>query len=321
MLLAAPAVFVLVLLVMIGGYWLAIVRPERTEQQALRRRLGRGRTAGLPAASLVKEPERRSAVASFDKALERWDGAFGSVRAMIGQSGLQVTVGAVLLSSIFLGAVAGGLLMWRTRSALLSVAGGICAAALPMLYLRRAAVKRLAVFEEQFPESIELLARALRAGHALTTGLQMVADEAPNPVGGEFRTLFEQQNYGMSLPDALRAFAARVPVLDARFFVTAVLTQRETGGNLSEVLDNLASVIRERFRVKRQVRVMSAHGRITGWVLGALPPALAGILLLVSPTHIRLLVDDPLGLDLMLGAIGLQVIGVLCIRRIVDVEY
>ena len=125
----------------------------------------------------------------------------------------------------------------------------------------------------------------------------------------------------MSLPDALRAFADRVPLLDARFFVTAVLTQRETGGNLSEVLDNLASVIRERFRVKRQVRVMSAHGRITGWVLGALPPAVAGILLLISPTYIRLLVDDPLGLDMMMAAIGLQVIGVLCINRIVDVGY
>jgi tight adherence protein B len=321
MLFAAPAVFVVVLLVMVGGYWVAVLRPERTEQQALWRRLGRVKAAGPSGARLVKEPERRSAVASFDKALERWDGAFGPVRKTIAQSGVQVTVGAVLLSSIFLGAVIGGLLVWTTRSMVLSVAGGICAAALPMVYLRRAAVKRLAVFEEQFPETIELLARALRAGHALTTGLQMVADEAQQPVGGEFRTLFEQQNYGMSLPDALRAFAERVPVLDARFFVTAVLTQRETGGNLSEVLDNLASVIRERFRVKRQVRVMSAHGRITGWVLGALPPALAGILLIVSPTHIRLLVDDPLGLDMMLAAIGLQVIGVLCIRRIVDVEY
>jgi tight adherence protein B len=321
MLFAAPAVFVVVMLVMVGGYWLAVVRPEQAEQQALRRRLRRGRTERPSAAGLIKEPERRSAVAQLDKALQRWDGALGPLRQMIARSGLQITVGAVLLSSTFLGLLFGGVLLWATRSMVVGVLGGIAAAVVPGLYIRRTAAKRLALFEEQFPEAIELLARSLRAGHALTTGLQMVADEAPNPVGGEFRTLFEQQNYGMSLPDALRAFAARVPVLDARFFVTAVLTQRETGGNLSEVLDNLASVIRERFRVKRQVRVMSAHGRITGWVLGALPPAVAGILLLISPTHIRLLVDDPLGLDMMMAAIGLQVIGVLCINRIVDVEY
>ena len=127
-----------------------------------------------------------------------------------------------------------------------------------------------------FPEAIDLIARALRAGHALTTGLGMVADEIPAPVGQEFRRLYDEQNFGMSLPEAMRAMARRVPVLDARFFVTAVLTQREAGGNLSEVLDNLASVMRERFKMKRQVRVASAHGRISAWVLSCMPPALGG---------------------------------------------
>ena len=112
----------------------------------------------------------------------------------------------------------------------------------------------------------------------------MVADEIPAPVGPEFRRVYDEQNFGMSLPDAMRAMARRVPVLDARFFVTAVLTQRESGGNLSEVLDNLASVMRERFKVKRQIRVISAHGRISAWVLSLLPPALAGVLFLLSPT-------------------------------------
>src|SRR4029079_19478136 len=110
--------------------------------------------------------------------------------------------------------------------------------------------------EEQFPEAVDLIARALRAGHALPTAIGMVAAEIPNPVGAEFKKLYDQQNFGMSLPDSLRAFADRVPILDARFFVTAVLTQRESGGNLAGVLDNLASVIRERFKVKRQVRVI-----------------------------------------------------------------
>src|SRR5206468_9289499 len=176
-------------------------------------------------------------------------------------------------------------------------------------------------FEEQFPEAIDLIARGLRAGHALTTALQMVGEEIPDPVGGEFRQLFEQQNYGMSLPDALIAFARRVPIIDARFFVTALLTQREMGGNLSEVLDNLAMVIRERFKVKRQVRVVSAHGRITGLVLGILPVAVALVLLVVAPADLRLLVQDPLGIQLLIAGAVLQVIGVLVIRRILDVEY
>ncbi len=142
----------------------------------------------------------------------------------------------------------------------------------PFIVVRHFRAKRLEKFEEQFPESIELIARALRAGHAFPTGLQMVADEIPEPVGAEFKLVYDRQNFGMPMADALKGMAERVPVLDARFFVTAVLTQRETGGNLSEVLDNLASVIRDRFKVKRQVRVVTAHGRITGWILVSPPP-------------------------------------------------
>ena len=149
----------------------------------------------------------------------------------------------------------------------------------------------------------------------------MVADEIPDPVGREFRQLFEQQNYGMSLPDALRAFAKRIPIMDARFFVTALLTQREMGGNLSEVLDNLAMVIRERFKVKRQVRVVSAHGRITGVVLGLLPPAVAVVLYFIAPADMRLLVQDPLGIQMVIASVVLQLVGVVTIKRIMNVEY
>ncbi len=161
----------------------------------------------------------------------------------------------------------------------------------PLIYVRRQRTKRLQTFEEQFPEAVELIARALRAGHAFTTGLGMAADEVPKPAGPEFRRVYDEQNFGMSLPEALRAMAQRVPVLDARFFVTAVLTQRESGGNLSEVLDNLASVMRERFKVKRQIRVISAHGRLSAWILSCLAPALAG----VSVPDVPELHADPLG--------------------------
>jgi tight adherence protein B len=191
----------------------------------------------------------------------------------------------------------------------------------PYGLVRAKRTRRMLKFEEQFPEAIDLLARALRAGHALTTGLSMVADEMSDPVGPEFRLLFDQQNFGMPLPQALKAFADRIPILDARFFVTAVLTQREAGGNLSEVLDNLSSIIRDRFRVKRQVRVISAHGRITGWILSALPVSLGLFFAFSSPETYRKFYTDPLGIQMIVGALVLQVVGVFIIRKIVTIEY
>ena len=149
----------------------------------------------------------------------------------------------------------------------------------------------------------------------------MVAEEIPKPVGEEFKLLYDRQNFGMPFPDAMKAFAARIPILDARFFVTAVLTQRETGGNLGEVLDNLANVIRERFKVKRQVRVLTAHGRITGWVLAGLPPGLAVAMFAMAPGHLQLLTRDPLGVQMIVVGLTLQVIGTLIIRKLVDIRY
>ena len=143
----------------------------------------------------------------------------------------------------------------------------------------------------------------------------------PDPVGTEFRLLYERQNFGAPIDQALRSFAERVPLLDARFFVTAVLTQRESGGNLSEVLDNLATVIRERFRVKREVRVKSAHGRMTGWVLAGVPPSMALAMFITSPDVMRTLVTDPLGARMIMAGVVLQVAGTLIIRRLVRIDY
>jgi tight adherence protein B len=213
------------------------------------------------------------------------------------------------------------LLRLLTRSPMLALIVGAASMFLPYAFIRYAAAQRLRQFEEQFPEAIDLIARSLRAGHAFTTGLSLVAEEIEEPVKSEFRLLYDLQYYGMPLPNALKNFARRVPILDARFFVTAVLTQREAGGNLSEVLDNLAALIRERFKIKRQVRVVSAHGRITGWVLLCLPPTLAVVLSFIAPTHMRVLIEDPLGVQMAVGAVVLQIIGGLAIRRIVDVEF
>lgn len=317
---AVGAVFVVAFGVVLGGYWLFIVRPEAREERVLRKRLQTQRRSVL-ATALTKATEQLSAVALLDKTLARSRSLVEPVRKLIISSGARVTIGTVLLGCIFLGLVTAVAIFHFSRSIILALAVAAVVAWLPIGFLRYKADKRLAVFEEQFPEAMDLMARALRAGHALTTTFQVVGEEIPDPAGAEFRQLFEQQSYGMSMPDALKAFARRSPILDARFFVTALLTQRETGGNLSEVLDNLASVIRERFKVKRQVRVMSAHGRITGWVLACLPIAVGMILFAISPNQMRVLVDDPLGVDMVVAALILEVVGVLAIRKIVNIEY
>jgi tight adherence protein B len=319
--LIAGVAFVAIVTMILGIYWVFVLRVEHQEDRTLTRRLKSGPRRALIPAMVARPVERMSAVHQLDSALTRWQAASRPVRTVLMRSHVNMTVGGVVLTCAFAGMVAFVVVFAATRSIATALGGIVLAAALPILYLRRVAHKRLLTFEEQFPEAIDLLARALRAGHALTNALQMVGGEVPDPVGEEFRELFEHQNFGMSLPEALGIFATRVPLVDARFFVTAVLTQRETGGNLSQVLDRLSGVIRERFRVKGQVRVISAHGRMTGYALAALPPTLAALLLLISPTHIRLLIDDPIGVDMVIAAIVLQTVGVLFIRRIVRVEY
>jgi tight adherence protein B len=310
-------VFVGVIAIVVGAYWLFVVRDEQTMLRRLqpetRARLGRR-------PGMLKPEETMSSVGTLDSIL-RTSRFTMAIQTFLDQGAVRMSVSVFLLASaclalasFLLGNAIGGTLI---AGAILAPVGG----SLPYLYVRRARTKRVRKFEEQFPEAIDLVARALRAGHALPTGLGMVADELKAPVGTEFRILYDEQNFGLTLPDAMRNFARRVPVLDAKFFVTAVLTQRETGGNLAEVLDNLGAVIRDRFKVKRQVRVLSAHGRITGWVLAALPPTLAVATFVLNPNHLGLLYKDPLGRQMIVVAIVLQIVGTLIIRKLVDVEY
>jgi tight adherence protein B len=191
---------------------------------------------------------------------------------------------------------------------------------MPFAWLLHKRSSRLKKFEEQFPEALDLLSRAIRAGHALQTALGMAADELPDPVGPEFKKTFDQQNFGLPLRDALNEMAARIGILDVRFFVTAVLIQRDTGGNLSEILENLAHVVRERFKIRRQVRVHTAHGRFTGYVLLALPAALAIALTFINPEHMQTLFRERMGQMMLVGAIVMQTIGFIWIRQVIKIE-
>jgi tight adherence protein B len=314
--------FVVVLAICTGAYWFFVVRPEHRFERSLARRLRTLRhRQGARMGRLLKDVRAMSTVGPLDAALRGSRGPGARLERLIEQSGTNTSVARLLLSCGCL-ALLTFLLVWHyTGWVLLAIPTAACVGLLPIAVLRRKRSVRLRTFEEQFPEALDLLSRALRAGHSFITAIEMVAEEMPRPLGPEFKLLHGQQNYGRSLPDALRELAQRVPILDARFFVTAVLIQRESGGNLAEVLDNLAGVMRDRFRVKRQMRVVSAHGRITGWILVALPPALGTVLMMINPDHRTTMFGDPLGQQMLIGGFVLQVIGTFIIRKIVNVEY
>jgi tight adherence protein B len=302
--------FVAVLAVILGAYWGFVVQPETTAHRALQKRLRPHEEAARKSKLTLAKSDRQLSTSLFK-----------GLQSQIDQSGRKTTVPRVLFTCFMTGFVT-AMVIWSTTQwlAAAAVAGGL-AMIVPYWWLKRAATNRMWKFEEQFPDAIDLIARALRAGHAFPPALAMVAEELGEPVGPEFKQLYDRQNFGMPLPEAMRLFAGRVPIIDARFFVTAVLTQREAGGNLSGVLDNLSAVIRERFKVKRQVGVISAHGRMTAAILAGLPPVIGIAQFLIAPQNALMLVRDPLGVTMLTGAVVLQGLGMLWIRQIIKIEY
>jgi tight adherence protein B len=246
--------------------------------------------------------------------------AFEDAHLMIEQAGSAMTLARFLVIS---GGLAIGLglgvlvLTLRWPAGLIAAAVGGLA---PYVILRRKRSKRFYKFEEQLPEAIDMLGRAIRAGHPLSSGLKMVADEAKDPVAGEFRRTHEEHRFGLAFEDAMLAMADRVGIVDVRILVTAILIQREVGGNLAEVLDNLASVIRARFNSRRQLRVTTAQGRFSGYVLAVLPIAVGAAIYSLNPPYMKLLFTDPMGKLMVAFAVIFQIIGFLWIRKIVNIE-
>jgi tight adherence protein B len=246
--------------------------------------------------------------------------AFADLELVLQQSGAVWTMEVFLLVSAGVATALGISTLIFTRLWLAALAAAVLGALLPYLHMRRKRTARLNAIEAQRPESIDLLGRAIRAGHPLSSGLKMVADEVQEPIGGEFRRAFEEQRFGLPFEDALLAMADRITLVDVRILVTAILIQREVGGNLAEVLDNLASVIRARFVIRRQLRTYTAQGRISGYVLAVVPIAVGTIIYLLNPGYMIVLFTDPLG-RLMAGtAAVMQLMGFLWIRNIVNIE-
>jgi tight adherence protein B len=238
------------------------------------------------------------------------------------QAGLDWTPMKFLILSLIFSFIGGliGLRFPIIGYGITSVVFGLALATLPYFYVRRTRTKRLAKLEEQFPEALEFLARSMRAGHAFTISLEMLGEELPEPLGQEFRTLFNEQNLGAALEVALTNLANRVPLLDMRFFASSVLLQKQTGGNLAEILTRLAEVIRERFRLKGQVKAASAHGRLTATILMLMPIFTMFALLVVSPGYLQGMAKDSDGRYLIAFAILGQLLGNYFIRRIINIK-
>ena len=268
--------------------------------------------------SIVRE-DARGPLPLIDRAVADTNIGDGLTR-LIERSGVTATPSGVVVASLALALTGALVAAITTEQTLARPIAAVVGLLLPLAYLKYRAAKRIRRFEEQFPEALDLLSRAIRAGHAFQTAMGMVADEMPDPVGPEFKKAFDQQNFGLPIKDALNQLAERVALLDVRFFVTAVTIQRETGGNLAEILDNLAHVVRERFKILRQVRVHTAHGRFTGYVLLALPAALAIALSYINPEFMGPLFRERLGQMMIVVGLVLQTIGFVWIRQVIKIE-
>ncbi|HWQ53143.1 MAG TPA: type II secretion system F family protein [Bryobacteraceae bacterium] len=243
------------------------------------------------------------------------------LRLLLSQAALNWTVGRLILMSAALALAVGYLVQLRTRSEILALFLGFGAGCLPIGYVMRKRTQRFARFEELLPEAVDLMVGAIRAGHSLGSAMGLVSKECPEPVRGELRQCFDEQNFGLDLRVALENLVERVPVSDLRMIVTAVLIQQESGGNITEILEKVAHLIRERFRLQRQIRVHTAQGRMTGWVLSLLPIAIGVVMYFVSPDHVSLLWKRDAGIKMLYAGVVMQTIGILVIRKIVRMRF
>ncbi len=312
-------VFFAVLLLVLGG--LILIESGRGDRRLRTRikEMGEGpAVAGARDLDLIRL-RRYSEIPVLERLLSA--GKLGeAISLFLLQANVSMSVGAFVLLSLTL-AVSGLLIgAYVGRLAIATPILFFGLGAIPFLVVARKRSRRLQRFMEQFPDALELIANALRAGMALSGALRIVAHEMPNPVGGEFWVATEEHNLGLDIKESLMRLNRRVDIPDVRFFVTAVVLQRETGGNLAEILDNTTSIIRDRFRILSEARVLSAQGRLSGVALVLLPIVMTGVLSVIAPGYLNILVTDQAGKYMLGACLVLMVIGILAIRKIVRIR-
>lgn len=311
--------FVLLVVVFLVVYYMT--KPTKEETDLGRRLAGidRGEAPGQAIDPDILKREVYSDLPIIDAILRRIQLA-ADIDVLIKQADSKWTVGRVVFGALVIFAVVAAVSSAWLHNPPAGLILGLAAANIPYISLRMKRRARLQRFATVLPDAIDLLGRALRAGHAVTAAIEMVAREVPDPVGTEFRRVFEEQNFGLPIREALLNLAKRVPVPDLQFLVTAMLVQKETGGNLAEVLDKAGAVIRERSRLLGQLKIYTAQGRLTGWILGLLPFIVFGLMNFLNPGYARTLIDDPTGRMFIWGGLGLMAIGIWLIRKIVDIK-
>jgi tight adherence protein B len=243
-----------------------------------------------------------------------------NVRKYLDQADMTVAPTKLLL--IIGGLGVGGALLWAAVAPMKFLAPlvGIALALIPVVFVYFKRKRRLNKFTKQLPDALDLVGRALRAGHALGSGMKMVADESPEPIGSEFRRCFDEQNFGVPLEESLQGLCERIPTLDVRFFVTAVILQRQTGGDLAEILDKIGHLVRERFKIWGAIQALTGEGRLSGIVLLALPPVLFIVMWRLNPGYVMVLFDDPLGNKMLAVGLVMQLLGAIVIKKIIDIK-
>lgn len=269
-------------------------------------------------ADIVRD-KRLSSIGFLDQVLGSFPLA-KRIELLLYKAGMQMRVGTFFLISLVCGAGAMLLFNLLLGRPLIALLVGVVCAFIPYMVVRNKRNKRMRQMDEQLPDSMDLMTSALRAGLSLPAALQLVAQEGPSPLAEEFGYTFDEQNLGMDIKDAMVNMARRIDSLDIKFFVTAVVVQRETGGNLAEIMDNIAHIIRERFRILGDVRSLTAHGRFSGVILSVLPIAMGFLIALIAPDYMLGFIRDPVGQVLLLAALFLQLVGFIWIRRVVNIR-
>jgi tight adherence protein B len=275
-----------------------------------------GKKENVATPALITRPFSDSVPSFVENIVAR----FGNLALIFEQADTKLSPSKFILISAGLAAFGGFLAaLSRTHAGLVPLAA-ILLGSTPTIWLVLRRRARLKKFATQLPDALELISRALRAGHSLAAGFNLVQEEMPAPIGKEFGRVFEEQNLGLALDEALDGMTVRVPNLDLKFFATAVILQRQTGGDLAEILDKIGSLVRERFKIWGQVQALTGEGRLSGVVLLALPPLLFVAVYRLNPDYIMMLFTDPMGKKMLAGAIVMQVIGALVIRKIVNIK-
>jgi tight adherence protein B len=288
------------------------------EAQRIGRRL-RAVSNDRPVEVSIVKRRPLSGAARLDRMFAHIPGVRGLDR-LLEQSGLALKVGGFVGATVLAVSVGGGMATLLHLPVIIVFFVAFALGLLPAVYVMRAQHRRLTTLDDQLPDVLDLMARVMRAGHAFPSALQIAGEELPDPIGAEFRTTFEEVNFGISQQAALSNLADRVASTDLRYFVIAALIQRETGGNLAELLNGIAMIVRSRQKFQRSVRVLTAEGRLSAWILVILPFAFAGVLFLINPEFISVLWAEPAGLSMVYGALGLMVLGMVWMSRIVRVR-